>query len=80
MLVSFVGIHPPREGGIRVCREDVLIDGQRRILVHNHGAGGTGFQAGYGMALDSVATIEDLLRDIRNSSPRARLEELKLQA
>lgn len=33
-------------------------------LVHNYGAGGTGFQAGYGMALDAVQSVEGLLGGI----------------
>ena len=32
-----------------------------KIVVHNYGAGGTGFQAGYGMAVDAVATVDDVL-------------------
>ncbi|KAF4945381.1 hypothetical protein FGADI_11983 [Fusarium gaditjirri] len=31
------------------------------VMVHNYGAGGTGFQAGYGMALDAVRAAESIL-------------------
>lgn len=33
-------------------------------LVHNYGAGGTGFQAGYGMALDAVESVGEMLDGI----------------
>jgi D-amino-acid oxidase len=69
VLATFAGLRPSREGGARVEREDILIREQTRTLVHNYGAGGAGFQAGFGMALESVTTIEDLLSSI----PRARL-------
>ncbi|KAH7322455.1 hypothetical protein B0I35DRAFT_389355 [Stachybotrys elegans] len=41
-----VGLRPGREGGARVASE--LIDG--KLVIHNYGAGGTGFQAAWGMA------------------------------
>lgn len=72
VLAAFAGMRPSREGGARVEREDVSIDGTRRALVHNYGAGGTGFQAGYGMATDAVGTVEDVLRELQ-AGPRARL-------
>ncbi|KND86640.1 D-amino-acid oxidase [Tolypocladium ophioglossoides CBS 100239] len=72
VLASFAGMRPSREGGARVEREDISVKGTRRALVHNYGAGGTGFQAGYGMATDAAATIEDVLRELQ-AGPRARL-------
>lgn len=68
VLAAFSGLRPSRHGGTRVERE--LLAG--RVVVHNYGAGGTGFQAGYGMAIEAVGTVEDVLRDIRGG-PRARL-------
>ncbi|KXJ87926.1 FAD dependent oxidoreductase [Microdochium bolleyi] len=39
--------------------------GRKVTLVHNYGAGGTGFQAGRGMAVDAVALVEgDVLQEI----------------
>lgn len=55
------GLRPSREGGARVERVQLIVGGRARALVHNYGAGGTGYQAGYGMALDAVKTIEALL-------------------
>ncbi|KAL2797944.1 hypothetical protein BJX66DRAFT_334617 [Aspergillus keveii] len=66
------GLRPSREGGARVKRENVSVVGKGRTLVHNYGAGGTGFQAGYGMATDAVDCIEDILFEIGRGS-RARL-------
>ncbi|POR39507.1 D-amino-acid oxidase [Tolypocladium paradoxum] len=72
VLAAFAGMRPSREGGARVEREDISVNGARRALVHNYGAGGTGFQAGYGMAMDAVGTVEDVLRELQ-AGPRARL-------
>ncbi|KAH7121532.1 hypothetical protein EDB81DRAFT_847632 [Dactylonectria macrodidyma] len=65
VLAAFSGLRPSREGGTRVERQDLSIAGRTRTVVHNYGAGGTGFQAGYGMALDAVSIAEDLLSDIQ---------------
>lgn len=64
VLAAFAGLRPSREGGARIERVDTQIDGENRAIVHNYGAGGTGFQAGYGMALDAVDSIEDILSRI----------------
>ncbi|KAF5557603.1 d-amino-acid oxidase [Fusarium napiforme] len=61
VLAAFSGLRPSREGGARVEREDVTVAGQKRTVVHNYGAGGTGFQAGYVMALDAVRAAEPVL-------------------
>ena len=50
-MAAFSGLRPSREGGARVERE-TLSNG--RLVIHNYGAGGTGFQAGYGMATEAV--------------------------
>lgn len=62
VLAAFAGLRPSREGGARVERTSVHIDGSRTgTLVHNYGAGGTGFQAGFGMAQDAITTVENIL-------------------
>lgn len=62
VLAAFSGLRPSREGGARIERTSIRLDDSREaILVHNYGAGGTGFQAGLGMARDAVASIEDVL-------------------
>jgi hypothetical protein len=62
VLAAFAGLRPSREGGARVERTSMQLEGSRNgILVHNYGAGGTGFQAGLGMARDAIGTVEDLL-------------------
>lgn len=70
VLATFAGLRPSREGGARVERSDVVVDGVRRALVHNYGAGGTGYQAGYGMALDAVQSVDDWLRVLARESAR----------
>lgn len=62
------GQRPSREGGARVERSEIVVDGRPRVVVHNYGAGGTGYQAGYGMALDAVASVEDLLLSTAKAS------------
>jgi D-amino-acid oxidase len=73
VLASFAGLRPSREGGNRIERTEVSVNGSKKILVHNYGAGGTGFQAGYGMALDAVKTVEEELQEIRQAASKARL-------
>ena len=74
ILGAFSGLRPSREGGARVERENQAAknDSQRRIVVHNYGAGGTGFQAGYGMAVEAVDAARDVLEEL-NMSQRASL-------
>ncbi|OAK93753.1 nucleotide-binding domain-containing protein [Phaeosphaeriaceae sp. SRC1lsM3a] len=62
VLAAFAGLRPSREGGARVERTSVELDSQRSgIIVHNYGAGGTGFQAGLGMAQDAIDSVADVL-------------------
>ncbi|KAJ5890564.1 uncharacterized protein N7473_006792 [Penicillium subrubescens] len=58
ILKVAVGFRPSRQDGARVERED-LRAGQ--TVVHNYGAGGTGYQAGMGMAQDAVSLVRDIL-------------------
>ncbi|CAJ0550117.1 Ff.00g100470.m01.CDS01 [Fusarium sp. VM40] len=64
VLAAFSGLRPSREGGARIERSSISVNEEDRPIVHNYGAGGTGFQAGYGMALDAVKSIEDILSAI----------------
>ncbi|KAI9150451.1 esterase lipase [Paramyrothecium foliicola] len=73
VLAVFAGLRPSRVGGARIERDDIQVSGEKRVLIHNYGAGGTGFQAGYGMATDAVATIEDVLRTIEKDIVQGRL-------
>ncbi|OAL45538.1 FAD dependent oxidoreductase [Pyrenochaeta sp. DS3sAY3a] len=71
VLAAFSGLRPSREGGARVERTSIeLQDSKKGVLVHNYGAGGTGFQAGLGMAHDAVATIEDVLSGLSRKESR----------
>ncbi|KAL2784683.1 hypothetical protein BJX66DRAFT_316381 [Aspergillus keveii] len=58
VLKVAVGFRPSREGGARVERQDIQ---PGRTVVHNYGAGGTGYQAGMGMAQDAVELAKDIL-------------------
>ncbi|KAF6839277.1 d-amino acid oxidase [Colletotrichum plurivorum] len=67
------GLRPSREGGARVEKVEVEVGGQARVLVHKYGAGGTGYRAGYGMALDAVASVDDVLKQCVEQPSKARL-------
>ncbi|KAL1882131.1 hypothetical protein VTK73DRAFT_2222 [Phialemonium thermophilum] len=73
ILAAFAGLRPSRDGGARIERENISVAGETRIVVHNYGAGGTGFQAGYGMAWEAVRSVEDVLRQLKNLHPRPRM-------
>lgn len=70
ILGVIAGMRPSREGGARVERQAISIGGQSRVLVHNYGAGGTGYQAGWGMALEAVQQVNDVLVAL-SSCPRS---------
>ncbi|KAJ8117657.1 hypothetical protein OPT61_g1204 [Boeremia exigua] len=65
VLAAFSGLRPSREGGARVERTSIQLEGSKRgVLVHNYGAGGTGFQAGFGMAQEAISTVNDVLSSL----------------
>lgn len=71
VLAAFSGLRPSREGGARVERSTIQLDGSNNgILVHNYGAGGTGFQAGLGMAHEAIGTVEDVLSNLQKERSR----------
>lgn len=71
VIAAFSGLRPSREGGARVERTSIQLGPSRTgIVVHNYGAGGTGFQAGLGMARDAVDSVEEILGDLSRSSSR----------
>ncbi|KAL0938618.1 d-amino acid oxidase, partial [Colletotrichum truncatum] len=73
ILAVVAGLRPSRDGGALVARDEVAISGKNLPIIHNYGAGGTGFQAGYGMAMEAVESAHDILRSLGNSETRARL-------
>lgn len=72
VLSVAAGMRPSRQGGARVERSVLGVGDRKRDIVHNYGAGGTGFQAGYGMAVEAVDTVADVLQDL-HSVTQARL-------
>jgi D-amino-acid oxidase len=64
VLAVFAGLRPSREGGARIERDEMVANGRSLPLMHNYGAGGTGFQAGYGMAVDAVDAVADVLKKL----------------
>ncbi|CZS96709.1 hypothetical protein WAI453_010120 [Rhynchosporium graminicola] len=55
VLQHCVGLRPGRRGGPRLEKE--IIRG--RLVVHNYGAAGAGFQASWGMAKEAVDLMQD---------------------
>ncbi|USP79390.1 D-amino-acid oxidase [Curvularia clavata] len=53
-----VGLRPAREGGPRV--ESEMLDG--KLVIHNYGAGGVGFQASWGLARYAVDLLPERAR------------------
>ncbi|KAK9781158.1 putative D-amino acid oxidase [Seiridium cardinale] len=73
ILAVLAGLRPSRDGGARVEATTTLIGKEERLLIHNYGAGGTGFQAGRGMALDAVASAESIFQSISEMATQAKL-------
>lgn len=73
VLAIVAGLRPSREGGARVEGVEVDVGGRQGLIVHNYGAGGTGFQAGYGMALEAVEAAATALKDIQHAGLKSRL-------
>lgn len=61
ILKVAAALRPSHEGGARVERQH-FDEGQ--AVVHNYGAGGTGYQAGLGMASDAVDMARDILHTL----------------
>ncbi|KAL3474079.1 POT family-domain-containing protein [Aspergillus californicus] len=60
-----VGFRPSRETGARVERGEIQAG---QTVVHNYGAGGTGYQAGMGMAQDAIGLVSDVMESLRRPS------------
>ncbi|ODQ51885.1 putative D-amino acid oxidase [Saitoella complicata NRRL Y-17804] len=57
VLRECAGLRPSREGGARVEKERI----GEGWLVHNYGAGGTGYQAGWGMSVEAADLVLGIL-------------------
>lgn len=49
------GLRPSRDGGVRIERQ---VDQLGRTIIHDYGAGGAGYQSGYGMAKHAISLLE----------------------
>ncbi|GAB7352873.1 hypothetical protein MBLNU459_g3470t1 [Dothideomycetes sp. NU459] len=50
VIYHAVGLRPSRKGGARIEKERI----GGKVVIHNYGAGGAGYQASWGMAKDAV--------------------------
>lgn len=53
------GLRPSRKGGVRIEVEK-FDEGDNKYVVHNYGAGGTGYQSGLGMGIEAVALFNEI--------------------
>jgi D-amino-acid oxidase len=60
-MISAAGLRPSRMGGARIERENLPGKG---CVIHNYGAGGTGYQAGMGMAEDAIKLADYELQSL----------------
>ena len=65
ILAVAAGLRPSREGG---CRIESEVRTEGKLVVHNYGAGGTGYQAGMGMAMTAVDLASGALQQLKASS------------
>ncbi|KAG4417263.1 hypothetical protein IFR04_009633 [Cadophora malorum] len=65
ILAVAAGLRPSREGG---CRIESEVRTEGKLVVHNYGAGGTGYQAGMGMAMTAVDLASEALQHLKASS------------
>lgn len=64
ILTTFAGLRPGREGGARIKAEESRA---RRLIVHNYGARGTGYQARLRMAIQTVSlALPHLVQNVKN--------------
>lgn len=56
VLRSAAGLRPSRHGGVRIEREN---SDEGKVVIHNYGASGYGYQAGLGMAEKSIRLALD---------------------
>ena len=55
------GLRPSRKGGVRIEAEEWDAE-KGQIVIHNYGAGGTGYQSGLGMAMDAVQLYKQKIK------------------
>lgn len=56
----WVGLRPCRKGGIRIEKEEVEgPGGEKVVLVHNYGHGGTGYQSSWGCAMRAAELVQE---------------------
>ncbi|KAJ3259005.1 hypothetical protein HK103_003146 [Boothiomyces macroporosus] len=55
-----VGLRPTRKGGVRLEKQELVVNGRKVSLIHNYGHGGYGFQSSWGTA----KSVSDLLPDL----------------
>ncbi|OCL08366.1 FAD dependent oxidoreductase [Glonium stellatum] len=59
VLATQVGFRPGRKGGARVEVEEVQVNGKMKVVVHQYGHGGAGYQNSIGSAEKAVKLIKE---------------------
>jgi len=73
ILAAFAGLRPSRQDGARIESE---LRGGGRLLVHNYGAGGTGYQAGMGVAAHAVGLAVNALQKLTDTTTSRKSSKL----
>lgn len=55
------GLRPSRKGGVRIEAEE-WDAAKGQVVIHNYGAGGTGYQSGLGMAMEAVQLYQQKIK------------------
>ncbi len=63
VIADVVGRRPTREGGMRIELERRPVSGQRATVLHAYGAGGRGYEIGWGVASEVAQMASDFLAE-----------------
>ena len=68
-----VGLRPLRDGGPRIEREELNVDGGVSTIVHNYGHGGYGYQSSYGCAGTAVNLVKEAALEKEKTYSKSKL-------
>jgi len=78
VIREMIGRRPTRETGVRIDTERLWIDGKERVICHQYGHSGGGFQNSVGSAEKAIQLMETALKNPTPLSFEARIGRSKL--